>query len=142
MPKPLGHHRPINGASTFSILGNDTALNGDIKATTDLQVEGRVEGNIACCALVQGEGSEIVGNVSAESIRIAGKVQGSVTAREVVILKSARIHGDIHYEQLTIEQGAQLDGRLSPRGAHAQARVPEGHEARLTLAPPQSQQVG
>ncbi len=136
MPKPLGSHRPING-SALSMLGGDTAIVGNIKATADLQIDGRVEGDIACTALVQGEGSEVVGAITAESVRLAGRVDGSVTAREVVILKSARIQGDIAYDALTIEQGAQLDGRLSPRSAQSQAitRSAEG-ESRLVLQPP------
>ncbi len=104
------------GATTFSMLGTDTAITGDIAASADLHVDGRVEGDIACNALVQGDGSQITGSIRAESVRIAGVVTGSVTAREVVILKSARIHGDVTYDALTIEQGARLDGRLSPGG--------------------------
>jgi cytoskeletal protein CcmA (bactofilin family) len=120
------------------MLGGDTAIIGNIKATADLQIDGRVEGDIACTALVQGEGSEVVGAIHAESVRLAGRVDGSVTARDVVILKSARIRGDIAYDALTIEQGAQLDGRLSPRTPQSQAiaRSADGGEARLVLQPP------
>ena len=137
MPKPLGSHRPIHGSNT-SILGADTAISGNITATADLHIEGRIEGDIACTALVQGEGSEVVGAITAETARIAGHVDGSVTAREVVIAKSARIRGDIVYDALTIEQGAQLDGRLTPRTSHAQTitRGIDGHEARLVLSGP------
>lgn len=148
MPKPLGTHRPLNSASV-SVLGGDTTISGNIKADTDLHVDGRIEGDIACTALVQGEGSVVVGAITAESARIAGRVEGSVTAREVVILKSARIRGDIVYDALTIEQGAQLDGRLTPRTTQSQtitrnaearnteARGAEAAEARLVLASPQ-----
>ncbi|MEZ5734526.1 MAG: polymer-forming cytoskeletal protein [Novosphingobium sp.] len=112
----MANNRNPSG-STFSVLGSDTAIKGDISASADLHIDGRVEGDIVCAGLVQGETSEIVGGVSAESARLAGQVHGSINARELVILKTARIHGDVHYEALTIEQGAQVDGRLSPRGA-------------------------
>jgi cytoskeletal protein CcmA (bactofilin family) len=137
MPKPIGTHRPINGASV-SVLGGDTTIAGSIRADTDLHIDGRVEGDVSCTALVQGEGSEVVGAITAESARIAGHVDGSVTAREVVILKSARIRGDIIYDSLTIEQGAQLDGRLTPRTAQAQTitRTVDSNDARLILAAP------
>jgi cytoskeletal protein CcmA (bactofilin family) len=102
--------------STFSVLGADTAIKGDISASADLHIDGKVEGDIACASLVQGESSEIIGNISAESARFSGTVSGSITARELVILKSARIDGDVSYEALTIEQGAQVNGRLSPKG--------------------------
>jgi cytoskeletal protein CcmA (bactofilin family) len=136
MPKPIGTHRPIHGA-TVSVLGGDTTIAGSIKADTDLHIDGRVEGDVACTALVQGEGSEVVGAITAESARIAGRVDGSVTAREVVILKTARIRGDIVYDSLTIEQGAQLDGRLTPRTTQSQTitrTAAESTEARLALA--------
>ena len=103
-------------ASTFSMLGADTVITGNIAATADLHIDGRVEGDISCHALVQGEDSEIAGAIRAEAVRIAGIVQGMVAAREVVILRSARIAGDIAYDTLTMEQGARLEGRLIPNG--------------------------
>jgi cytoskeletal protein CcmA (bactofilin family) len=121
--------------STFSVLGADTSIKGDISASADLHVDGKVEGDITCATLVQGESGEIIGGISAETARISGTVKGSVTARELVVLKSARVHGDVHYDTLTIEQGAIVDGRLSPRDAHARGDDSSGtSEARLILA--------
>jgi cytoskeletal protein CcmA (bactofilin family) len=103
--------------STFSVLGSDIAIKGDISASADLHVDGRIEGDVTCTSLVQGESSEIVGAVKAESARLAGTLRGTISARELVVLKTARIHGDVHYDALTIEQGAQVDGRFAPRAA-------------------------
>jgi len=102
--------------STFSVLGADTAIKGNVTASADLHLDGKVDGDVTCSSLVQGETGEIVGAVKAENARLAGVVRGSISARELVILKSARIHGDVHYDALTIEQGAQVDGRFAPRG--------------------------
>ena len=102
------------GNSTFSVFGSDVVVKGDISASVDLHVDGRVEGDIKCASLVQGEGSEIAGAVVAETARLAGRVVGSISARELVILKSAVIEGDVHYDALTIEQGAQVEGRFAP----------------------------
>ena len=103
------------GSPTFSVLGSDLTINGDIAATADLHIDGTVEGDIACTTLVQGETSTIKGGVTAESARLAGRVTGSISARELVILKTARIEGDVHYDTLTIEQGAQVEGRFARR---------------------------
>jgi cytoskeletal protein CcmA (bactofilin family) len=130
--RTAGGNRTMAG-STFSVLGADTAIRGDISASADLHVDGRVEGDIACAALVQGETSEITGAVTADTARLAGTVRGSISARELVILRTARIHGDVHYDALTIEQGAQVDGRFAPRGA-LPAESAEGGEAHLILA--------
>ncbi len=116
--RPVAKH-PLASAPSFSILGADTAIKGDITASADLHVDGKVEGDIACASLVQGETSEIVGAIKVKSARLAGTVRGTIAATELVILKAARIHGDVQYDSLTIEPGAQVDGRLSMRGASA-----------------------
>lgn len=128
--KPAPDQRQHTGgnpmAATFSILGTDVSIKGDLTATADLHIDGTVEGDITCSALVQGEKSTITGAIKAQSARLSGTVHGSIEAGELVILKSARIHGDVTYDALTIEQGAQVDGKF----AH---RVHAGGEAALTL---------
>ena len=123
--------------STFSVFGADTLVKGDVSATADLHLDGRIEGDITCASLVQGERGEIVGAIIAQSARLAGTVRGSITAGDLVIMRSAHIHGDVHYTTLTIEQGAQVDGRLAQRHGELPVSAPvsaiEG-EARLLLA--------
>ncbi|MFO6446710.1 polymer-forming cytoskeletal protein [Erythrobacter sp. NE805] len=110
--------------STFSVIGADVTIRGDITATADLHIDGTIEGDITCASLVQGEKSGISGAVVAESARLAGKVTGSIRARELVILRTARIEGDVHYDALTIEQGAEVDGRFAPNARQAVKAVP------------------
>jgi cytoskeletal protein CcmA (bactofilin family) len=109
--------------STFSVLGADIAIKGHITARADLHVDGRVEGDLTCASLVQGETSEIVGAIVAEKARMAGRVVGSITAGELVILKTARIEGDVFYDALTIEQGAQVDGKFAHRTPEAEPHL-------------------
>ncbi|WP_242447505.1 bactofilin family protein [Aurantiacibacter aquimixticola] len=105
-----------NGNSTFSVIGPDVTIRGNIEATVDLHVDGKVVGDIACASLVQGESSRVEGEIKAESARLSGEVSGKIEARELVVLRSARIEGDVSYETLTIEQGANVDGRFAPLG--------------------------
>lgn len=117
------------GSSTFSVLGADVAIKGDISAKTDLHIDGRVDGDIGCTSLVQGEGSEITGTVVAETARLAGRVRGSITAGQLVILKSARIEGDVFYDALTIEQGATVEGKFAHREPEPKLSIAGGTEA-------------
>ena len=107
--------RPMASGSTFSIIGSDVVIKGDISATVDLHIDGRIEGDIQCASLVQGEGSHVEGAITAETARLAGTVSGSITARELVVLRTAKISGDVHYDALTIEQGAEVEGRFAHR---------------------------
>ena len=108
----------------FSVIGPDIEIDGDLVATADLHLDGKVDGDIKCATLVQGEASEITGNVVADNARIAGRVKGSISAGVLVILSTARLEGDVTYGSLTIEVGAQVDGTFTHRNA----------EPKLTLA--------
>lgn len=120
--------RPVANGSTFSVIGADVAIKGNVEASADLHVDGVVEGDIVCTALVQGESSRIEGSIVADGARLAGMLKGTITVRELVVLKTARIEGDVHYETLTIEQGANVNGRFAPdagKGSAPKAAVPE-----------------
>lgn len=113
---------------TFSVLGPDIAISGDLTATADLHLDGRIGGDIKCAALVQGEDSEVTGTVVAESARVAGRIKGSITAGVLVILKTARIEGDVTYGTLTVEEGAQLEGKFTHRTAEPKLMLAGGTE--------------
>ncbi len=125
---PQGGASTMSG-STFSVLGADLTIKGNLAASADLHIDGRVEGDIACAALVQGESSTIEGAVVAQTARLAGTVKGSISAASLVILKTAHIEGDVSYDALTIEQGARVEGKLTPRVAEPKLAIAGGTEA-------------
>jgi cytoskeletal protein CcmA (bactofilin family) len=110
--------------TTFSVLGADVVVTGNISSTVDLHIDGNVEGDLKCANFVQGEGSAIKGAIIAETARIAGTVEGSIEARDLVIQRSARITGDVVYQNLTIENGGKVEGKFSHR-RNAGERRPE-----------------
>lgn len=96
----------------FSVFGPDVTVTGSVVATADLHIEGRVEGDVVCGNLVQGADSRVQGNVTAETARIAGAIEGSVRVQQLIVERSARIIGDIEYQTITIEQGGHVEGRM------------------------------
>lgn len=115
--------------SSFSVLGPDIAIGGDLTAIADLHLDGKVDGDIQCATLVQGETSEISGMVVSESAEIAGQIKGSISAETLVILKTARIEGDVTYGTLTIEEGAQVEGNFSQATDEPKLMLAGGTEA-------------
>ncbi|MXO88633.1 bactofilin family protein [Alteraurantiacibacter aestuarii] len=111
-----------SSGATFSVIGADVTIKGDVEASADLHVDGTVTGDLSCASLVQGESSLIEGAITAETARLSGQVKGTIKARSLVILKSARIEGDVDYETLTIEQGATVEGRLAMRDRRDMAK--------------------
>lgn len=96
----------------FSVIGQDVVVTGNVRATADLHIDGHVEGDVHCSALVLGADGRVTGNVNAETARIAGAVEGMVAVRQLSVEKAARIAGDIEYQAISIENGASIDGRL------------------------------
>lgn len=120
---PAGMPRTVaSSGATFSVIGADVTIKGDISASADLHVDGAVIGDIDCASLVQGQASNIEGAVKAETARLSGTIKGTITVRELVILKSAKIDGDVHYDALTIEQGASVEGRFAHDAVKPTAR--------------------
>ena len=103
--------------TTFSILGADVIVTGNVAASVDLHIDGKVQGDLKCANLVQGEASEIKGSVIADTAKLAGMIDGSIEAKTLIIHASARITGDVTYENVTIENGAHVDGKLTHRRA-------------------------
>jgi cytoskeletal protein CcmA (bactofilin family) len=114
---------------SFSVLGPDVVVNGDLTAQMDLHIDGRVNGDISCATLVLGEGSQVTGIVSAENARVAGTIKGSISAAAVVIQRTARIEGDVTYGALTVEEGAQVDGKFTHRLTEPKLMLAGGTEA-------------
>lgn len=118
MPHSSGGKRGM-----FSVIGPDMVITGNVAATADLHIDGRVDGDVQCGNLVQGNDSRINGAVEAESARLGGSIEGSVAVRQLTIERAARITGDVEYESIAIETGASIDGRLKHVAADTGARA-------------------
>lgn len=112
MPQPSAPAGKRTAGGMFSVLGPDVVVTGNIVAQADLHIDGRVEGDVTCGALTQGTESSVNGSITAESARVAGTIEGTVRARQLVVERTARISGDVEYESITIESGGQIDGGL------------------------------
>lgn len=120
---------PGPGASggAFSYLGGEVTVTGDIATESELHLDGKVIGDVACGALSQGQSGEVRGNIRAVEARLAGLVDGAVEAGTLVLEASARVTGDILYESLSVAAGAEVEGRFKRRrggeGGSAAARA-------------------
>ncbi len=106
---------PVRGGG-LSFIGAEIVVSGNISGNGDLHLDGAIEGDLSCNTLILGPGGRVQGNIQAATATLAGTVQGAVDARSLTVEKSARIAGDLTYENLSIENGAQVDGRLKQRG--------------------------
>lgn len=119
-----------NNQPSFSVIGDGIVITGNIDAKVDLHIDGEVIGDIKCQSLVQGPSSKIQGSIIADNANLSGSVEGSIEAGDLVINSSARIGGDVSYENVKIEQGAQVDGRFK----HKSNRTPHLNKNTLDVS--------
>jgi cytoskeletal protein CcmA (bactofilin family) len=112
------------------VVGADVTITGNVIAQADLHIDGAVDGDIQCAALVQGETSRITGAIVADTARLSGIVQGAINARELVIERTAHVTGDVSYETITIAPGGRVEGRFVVRGG---ALLPDATDGQLKL---------
>ena len=122
------------GAPGLSFIGPEVVIRGDVATTAQLHVEGRIEGNVDCVQLCQGQSGVIAGDIKADDARLAGQVEGSVNASTLVVEASARLSGDLHYETISVASGARVDGRLARRDAGQPAEAGVESPAQPTAA--------
>ncbi|MCC6477668.1 polymer-forming cytoskeletal protein [Sphingorhabdus sp.] len=115
---PQGRNGVRGGGHTFSVIASDVEITGNLSAKVDLHIDGKINGDVTCGSIVQGEGSVISGKVVAETARLSGKVDGSIEAGDLVIEASARISGDVVYQSLTIAPGGMVEGKFKHRGSN------------------------
>lgn len=105
------------GPGGLSFVGTDVTVSGDIASTGQLHIDGRVNGDVRCETLIQGDGGTIAGHIDADTAHLAGLVDGTVKARVVTLEPTARVTGDLNYETLSIAAGATIEGRLARKDA-------------------------
>jgi cytoskeletal protein CcmA (bactofilin family) len=130
-PPPPSHHghththsetvipttRPVDdGSSTgISIIGRDLTIIGQglrIISKGKIRVEGEIQGDVLGTEVIIGDVGKVTGVVSAETITVFGSIAGTIRGVRVLLEAGAKVEGDVHHQTLSVDEGAQLEGRV------------------------------
>jgi cytoskeletal protein CcmA (bactofilin family) len=108
---------PTEGAT---VIGREAKFRGEISGSTDLLIDGEVDGLIRLTGAkltVRPEG-RVKATISAQDVVIAGEVEGEIRASGRVELRDGSVVlGDVCAKSLSIEDGATLRGGVDPTRA-------------------------
>lgn len=113
-----------------SIISADLTIAGTLTSTGDIQIDGRIEGDVHSAGLVIGDKAFIHGDVVAEEVTVRGRVQGGIRARKVLLASTCHVEGNILHEAFAVETGAFFEGNCR------HADNPLGDEAPKKAAAP------
>ncbi len=121
-----------------SIVSEGLHIAGNLFSDGDVQVDGRVEGDVQGRNITVGAPGTVVGKIIADEAMISGAVNGEIRARAVVLTRTAKVASDITQESLSVEAGAVFEGTCRRPGSTASGKpssnggAHKGSELRLT----------
>jgi len=101
-----------NGSSK-NTLASDVEIKGNLKFSGELEFDGKLDGEIQTDGvLTLGDSAVINGNINAQTVVVRGKVNGNISAKEKIEIKTkAELFGDIRASKLVVEEGVTFVGK-------------------------------
>jgi cytoskeletal protein CcmA (bactofilin family) len=98
-----------------TVIGSGTTIEGDIKSSGAIRIDGGCVGDIITDAdVIIGENASIKGDIIAFNVTLAGKVEGNVRCSGALeITVKGNLTGDVLVSGLSIEKGAVFSGKCS-----------------------------
>ena len=72
-----------------SILSKNLKVTGNLDSIDEIQIDGQLIGDVTANVLIVGESADINGEVTADTLRVHGKVTGQIRAKSVSLAKTA-----------------------------------------------------
>lgn len=107
-----------NVANDVTLISVKAEVDGNIRVSGGLHVDGRVKGNILAdpdsnAAVRISDKGVVEGEIRAPHVVINGEVKGNVYSSEhIELAKKANVTGDVHYVMMEMVMGARVNGKL------------------------------
>jgi len=107
-------------AST-TVIAAGSAVEGKLLIHGAVQIDGAVNGAvIAEGSVTIGKDGRVLGEVEADTLSVAGRIDGIVRVRgHLHVLASGQVQGHARYASLEVERGGVMDGSASRAGDDA-----------------------
>ena len=95
-----------------SRISQGASIRGDLVSSTDIRVDGQVDGSLFSEGkVVVGESARLSGKLFGTTVDFWGKMDGDVFVSDTLSLKSSStVNGNIHVRRIQVEMGAQING--------------------------------
>jgi cytoskeletal protein CcmA (bactofilin family) len=115
--------------STPTSIGAGLKIRGELSGTSDLFIDGDVQGKITLnnSRVTVGSNGRVQADIEAKDIVVEGTVQGNLAASQSIRLgSSSKVEGGVLTPRISIEEGARLRGKVE------MSRAGEGKSAKST----------
>lgn len=105
-------------SNNHTLISRATKVVGDIYFTGELQLEGKVTGNIIAedekdAKVVVADTGVVEGEIRAPIVVVNGKVQGNIySSKHLELAAKGSVTGTLHYHSIEMVKGAQVNGSM------------------------------
>lgn len=102
-----------NRIDGFSHLGEGASFEGEIHCKGEIEIAGKVKGNISAKILRILETGKVTGHVNAERVEILGCILGNISSLNIHVGEKGVVRGDLRFEEnLSVNEGADILGHV------------------------------
>ena len=105
-------------SNNHTLISRATKIVGDLHFTGELQVEGKITGNIVAgdakdAKVVVAETGTVEGEIRAPIIVVNGKIFGDIhSSKHLELAAKGVVNGVVHYHSVEMVKGAQVNGSM------------------------------
>jgi cytoskeletal protein CcmA (bactofilin family) len=100
------------------VLGASARMIGTLTTDGSVSLSDHFEGSIlAGGSVLLGPQARLDGDLVCDTVIVEGQVRGNVTARQVSVLSSGQVLGDLCIEKLATEEGSVVQGMVTLQDA-------------------------
>ncbi|MDW7754729.1 MAG: polymer-forming cytoskeletal protein [Brevefilum sp.] len=116
-PQTFTTDAPVERVTT--VLGPGISWKGDLRGKGGVRIEGALEGEISIRGMViVGETGRVTSEtIKADSVVVAGVVNGKILSEKLEIRATGRVYGDVTAKSFSTEEGAFLRGKVTMEDA-------------------------
>lgn len=98
--------------SNSCVLDSGTVIEGVVRSTEDLRLDGVIKGDVFCDKrFVMGDSGKVEGKVTCGESLISGKIEGEIGVKGLLhLLSTAYIKGKIMASKMIVDEGANYSG--------------------------------
>ena len=114
---------------TMTVLGRQAVIEGQLRSTEDITIEGRVEGQVRCDGVLTiGESGQVKAEIRAKTVSVRGRLEGDCYATQrVEITRTGHVQGKVSAPAIVVAEGAVFLG--SSAMSHDEKTTPAPAEA-------------
>lgn len=98
-------------ASGLNSIVKGTSIEGTLKASSDIRIDGKIKGHLICeSKVIIGPEGMVSGEVSCQNAVIEGTFEGNLTVKELLnIRETGNVSGDVTTGNIIIQNGGKFN---------------------------------